>query len=827
MFSRHPNFTAPNATIEARVSAMLDRMTREEKINLLGGRKPDGWCTAAVERVGLPSLHMADGPVGVHWWCEQSTAYPALIALAASFDRELAYRVGTALGRDCRSRGVHILLAPGVNLYRSPRCGRNFEYMGEDPILAGRMSAQYIQGLQDQGVAATVKHFAGNFQEYSRHFVSTDADERTLREVYLRQFEIAVRDGGAACLMTAYNSINGQHCSENSWLLQTVLKGEWGFQGVAMSDWCSLYSVVGPIANGIDLEMPWADRLRAAEVQVALDQGRITMGQIDDKIRRVIRLAACFGWLDHAQQDTSIPADDPTSAAVAHDVARSGLVLLKNQGGLLPLARAATKKLVVIGHHADGSVRSICGGGSAFTKPFHFSTVLAGLRQIAGPDVTIEYHRGIEVERDLAMYKEALFTAPDGSRGLRLELFNNLTLDGAPDHVSQQSVVDNAWCSNPPAEGFTNTGYSARWTGSLTATESSEHTFSVRTIERARGVFLLDGVVVVDTEQTGQGSGIIRAMKNLEANRTYQVEIRYLGSGRDWNVMHAGWEPSRIASAGLAAAIAAAATADAVVVAVGFTADTESEGYDRSFALDPMQVRMIEAVVAANPRTICTLHAGGAVDTSGWLDRVPALVDLFYPGQEGGIAAAELIFGDIDARGRLPFAWERQASDRPGYDHYLDTDKDLRVALTEGVFSGQRGHDHSGIAPLFPFGFGLSYTRFAMSDLTAGAPDANGTVAVTVRVSNTGARSGTAVVQLYIGTPDATIPRPQRELKDFATVTLAAGASSEVRCLLDQRAFTCWHPDQKAWIVEPGRYRIAVGWNAADLPLATDLVLMG
>ncbi|HVZ32446.1 MAG TPA: glycoside hydrolase family 3 N-terminal domain-containing protein, partial [Polyangiaceae bacterium] len=332
MHSRYAHFTAPSADIERRIQAMIDQLPVEDKILLLGGKQGNGGAQAnsatfPLRRIGLPELRMADGPMGVHWWCDASTAYPALIAAAASFDADLWYRLGTALGRDCRARGVHILLAPGVNIYRAALCGRNFEYAGEDPFLSSRFAVGYIRGVQDQGVAATVKHYAVNYQEYGRHTVSSDVDERTLHEIYLPAFKAAVTEGGSAALMTAYNLVNGVHCSEHGPLINGVLKGSWKFDGIAMSDWLSTYSVADAANAGLDLEMPTADMFSLANLRQALASAAVSEATLDDKVRRILRVAVCFGWLDREQQDASIPYDDPASAQVALEVARKGTVL--------------------------------------------------------------------------------------------------------------------------------------------------------------------------------------------------------------------------------------------------------------------------------------------------------------------------------------------------------------------------------------------------------------------------------------------------------------------------------------------------------------------
>ena len=481
MHSRHAHFTPPSADIERRIQRLIDQLGVSEKIRLLGGKPGQSGpqansATYALDAIGLPELRMADGPMGVHWWCDASTAYPALIAAAASWDPELWYKLGSALGRDCRARGVHILLAPGVNIYRSALCGRNFEYAGEDPFLSSRFAVAYVRGVQDQGVSATVKHFAVNYQEYGRHTVSSDVDERTLHEVYLPAFKAAVTEGGCGALMTAYNLVNGVHCSEHPGLILETLKGEWKFDGVVMSDWLSTYSVA-PAANaGLDLEMPTADQFTPEHLLPVLARGEVSQATLDDKVRRVLRLAACFGWLDHEQKDASIPYRDPATAQVALELARAGIVLLKNQRKLLPLDRARVKTIAVLGPYAHPAVFG--GGGSSFTPPHRAISLLEGFRELA-PGVEILHAAGPDPNPQRGVFASSVFGSAHGA-GLWGEYFDNNELSGEPRASQLDERVDFAWGVRPPAEGITEKQFSIRWTGFLRPEHSGLHSFYSR-----------------------------------------------------------------------------------------------------------------------------------------------------------------------------------------------------------------------------------------------------------------------------------------------------------------------------------------------------------
>jgi beta-glucosidase len=797
------------------VQALLAQLSPQEKISLLGG-KPTGSATYGIARLGIPELRLADGPMGVHWWCDAATAYPAMIAAAASWDPELWYRLGQALGRDCRARGVHILLAPGVNLYRSALCGRNFEYAGEDPYLSSRFAVSYIEGVQDQGVSATVKHFACNFQEYERHKVSSDVDERTLHEVYLRAFHAAVSEAGVGALMTAYNRLNGVQCSEHAGLIQDTLKGRWGFQGLVMSDWISTYSAVAAANAGLDLEMPEPHWFDEAHLLPALERGEVSQATLDDKVRRLLRLAACFGWLDHAQQDTTIPFDDPVTAQVALELARAGTVLLKNEGALLPLQPARVRRLAVLGFGAHPAV--ISGGGSAMTTPFRSTSLLEGLRALA-PEIELEHVSGPEASPDRLVYAQSRFECSRGP-GLWAEYFDNNELAGAPACQRLDEHVDFFWGRNQPAPEIKVRQYSIRWTGALRPEHTGTHVFYSR-CRNGHYRIRVGGEVIIDTWQR-ERNGLHSAELMLEAGRPYEVSIEWRKTRMSGN-MKFGYQFADGCVPGLAECVAAARRADAAVLAVGFDAITESEGYDRDFRLHAGLERLLAAVAEAQPNTVVVLTAGGNLDMSGWVERVRAVLHAWYPGQAGGQALAEILLGHVNPAGRLPATFEKRLEDRSSFDSYHDRG-DLRVQLTDGVFTGYRHFDREGIEPRFPFGFGLSYTSFGYSALqlsstrlAAGEP-----LQVSLDVRNTGERAGAEVVQLYVGALEPTLPRPVKELAGFRKIWLEAGQSTRVTLQLERRALEYYDEQRGAFRFDPGRFVVSVGPHAGDLRLRAE-----
>jgi beta-glucosidase len=822
MHSNHPRFTPPSPEIERRVQQLLEQLEPEEKILLLGGKPGQSGpqansATFGIERIGLPELRMADGPMGVHWWCDASTAYPALIAAAASWDRELWYELGGALGRDCRARGVHILLAPGVNIYRSARCGRNFEYAGEDPYLSSRFGVAYVRGVQDQGVSATVKHFAVNYQEYGRHTVSSDLDARTLHEIYLPAFKAAITEGGSGALMTAYNPVNGVHCSEHSGLISDILKGEWAFDGVVMSDWLSTYSVA-PAANaGLDLEMPTADRFTLANLLPALASGQVTQATIDDKVRRVLRLAACFGWLDSEQKDSSIPYQDPVTADVALRVARSGIVLLKNRSSFLPLQQSRIGSIAVLGPYAHPAVFG--GGGSSYTPPHRATSLLEGLRALA-PDLQILHAPGPDPNPQRGVFSSSVFQSPEGA-GLWGEYFDNNDLSGVPLVSRLDERVDFGWGVRPPAPGITEKRFSVRWTGSFCPTQSGQHVFHSRSHDSQYRIWV-DGKLVIDS-WTIPRNGPQRGQLQLEAGRSYAVKVEYKKT-RFFSGMQVGWQFSDGGLAQTEACVALARRADLAIVTAGWDNVSEAEGFDRELCMNPELENMLVRVTEAQPNTLVVLTAGGNLDMSRWIDRAAAVLHAFYPGESGGQALAEIIFGLVNPSAKLPASFEHRESDRSSFGCYNDDDGDGRVVLEDGIFTGYRHLDRSGIAPLFAFGFGLSYTTFAYSELRLSAAHlpAGQALQLMLRVTNTGQRAGAEVVQVYVRDLVSNLPRPHKELKGFARVMLEPGESREVHIELGADAFKYYDPEQ-GWVLEPGEFEVLVGASAVDMRLSASV----
>ncbi len=810
--------------IDQRVEGLLRQMSLDEKLDYIGGDR--SLYIRPIDRLKIPEIKMSDGPSGCRHW-GPNTAYPAAVAMAATFDTAAIEKTGSALARDCRARGVHILLAPGVNIQRSPLGGRNFEYMGEDPFLAGKMAASYIRGVQREGVLATVKHFAGNNQEWDRTHVSSEIDERTLREIYFPAFERAVREGGVSAVMTAYNLLNGTYCSEDAWLIRDVLKRQWGFTGFVMSDWSAVHDAVGAVSGGLDLEMPSGKYMNRDNLSPKLADRTIDVAAIDDKVRRILHAIVAAGFLDTTQKRADIPLDDPTSAEVALDTSRRSLVLLKNQGGLLPLDRSKLKRVAVIGPNSEPAV--VGGAGSAFVFPNHAVSLVDGLKQ-ALSGVRVDSHPGVQQLSEFGVVGKACFAGP-----VRQEVFAGRELVGNPTSTRTVDRIDFGSESAPPAPGLTE-NYSVRWTGEVSAAVSGAYDFLTNTDDGVR-VFVDKKLAIDDWKEHATTTN--KATLDLKAGR-HSVVIEYF-QGVGGAVVQFGFGPAPRAGAfkGGAEVSALARGADLVVVSVGFGqgADTnsagstfaprwppawarnagltEAEDSDRPFELPPAQLETLRLATLANPRIVVVLNAGGGVDLQKFIDRVPALLVAWYPGQEGGRAIADVILGDVNPSGKLPMTFAKKYADNPSAPYY-SLNEDKKTPYTEGIFVGYRGFDAKKIDPAFPFGFGLSFTSFAYSDLVASA-NADGSASIKVNVSNTGTRAGDEVVEVYVAPPKESVPRPLKELKGFARVSLAPGEKKEVAVSLEPRSFAFWDDRAKDWAVEAGPYEILVGASSRDI----------
>jgi beta-glucosidase len=795
--------------VESRVNSILEKMTVEEKIEMLGG--VNDFYTRPIPRLGVPALKMSDGPMGVHDY-GLTTAYPAGIALAASWDVDLAHRFGAAMGEDARARGVHFILAPGMNIYRAPMNGRNFEYFGEDAFLASRMAVNEIKGMQEQRVIATAKHFAGNNSEFARMTLSSDIDERTLREIYLPAFEASVKEAKVGAVMDAYNLVNGVYMTANDHLNNEILKKEWGFDGIVVSDWGATHDGIAAANGGLDLEMPSPLFMNRETLLPALKDGRISIETIDDKVRRILRKAIEFGFFDRQQTDTGIPFYSQEGRQVALEEARGGMVLLKNAGNLLPLDETQLKTIAVIGPDAYPAV--ISGGGSAETKPFNAVSYLEGISNRLGTRVRVLYDVDVPV-LDPVFENSEFVTAPGGENGLKGEYFDNEDLKGSPVLVRTDRHVHFDWGEGSFAPGQPVDHFAIRWTGYFIPKKSGDYQFFTSADDGVR--LYIDDERAID-DWLPHSQTLDTCSKHLEGGKAYKIRLEYFDSVSTAIV---GFGVTRADSYVGNKTKELAAKADAVIVCVGFDDKTEGEGFDRRFQLPGGQDELVRQISAVNKNTIVVITAGGNVDMTQWIDKVPAVLDAWYPGQEGGTALAQILFGDYSPSGKLPVSFESRWEDNPVFHSYYPAKGESRVQYSEGVFVGYRHYDRSETKPLFPFGFGLSYTTFAYSNLSV-APASGSldqSVIVSFEVKNTGRREGAEVAELYVGDAHASIPRPVKELKGFAKANLKPGQSKRVSINLDRRAFSFYDVGKKDWNAEPGAFDILIGGSSDKIQL--------
>jgi beta-glucosidase len=825
-----------DADVAKRADGYLSKMSLEEKIDYIGGT---GFAIRAVPSIGLPELQMSDGPFGVRNNERfPSTTYAIGIGLAASWDPALAEKVGAGIAKDARARGVHFMLGPGVNIYRSPLNGRNFEYFGEDPFLTSTIAVGYIKGMQSQGVSATIKHFLGNNSEYLRHDSDSNIDERTLREIYLPSFEAAVKQAHVGAIMDSYNLINGLHATQNGYFNTEIARKEWGFAGVMMSDWLATYDAVGAANGGLDVEMPTGKMMNRKNLLPAVKDGRVTEATIDEKIRRILKTAIRFGWLDRPATDISVSTYNEENHQLTLQAAREGAVLLKNANNLLPLDKQKIKTVLVVG--PDAYPGEPVGGGSARVTPFWSVSALQGISNYLGTTATVYYEAGLPDVATAAGETEFVTEAKNGKRGLKLETFQNDSVSGAPESTTTVRHLNDAGTSwgnvalDPESlEALFNSepkATSKRWSGYFVAPEAALYEIVAQGSGEGAGyrVYLDDKLIFDDWKYAkAMQEGIVM---HLTAGAHKVVGEGYLHSPVGGRLRVGIIEQSKIVSD---AARKLAVKADVVIVAAGFNNDSESEGGDRTFALPFGQDELIREMAAANKSTLVAVTSGGNVEVSSWIDHVSGLLELWYPGEQAGNALAEILFGAVNPSGHLPATFEKRWEENPTYANYYPEAGTVRVTYKEGIFVGYRGYEHTGVKPQFPFGYGLSYTTFKFSNFSV-APAAASMLApsgrpalytVTFDVSNTGSRAGADVAQVYVGENNPKVPRPGKELKGFARVDLAPGETKHVSVSLDARAFAFYDVTAKHWQADSGTYAITVGDSSVDTPLSGSVSL--
>lgn len=838
-----------------RIQDLASALTLEEKATLTAGR--DLWSTAPVERLGIPAVGLTDGPNGARGMglpgvgVVASACTPCGAGLGASWDVELLERIGALIGREARAKGCHVLLAPTVNIHRSPLGGRTFEAFSEDPLLSGALAVAYVRGVQSEGVAATVKHLAGNESERERMTADSVIDERTLREIYLLPFEMAIRDGDARAVMTAYNRLNGTWCGENAPLL-AILRQEWGFDGVVMTDWFAGAHTVTALNAGLNLEMPGPGRAFGPAVATAVQQGELDESSVTASIVQLLEMFDRAGVFGAADPQAPPPVDQPEDRALLRRAAAAGSVLLTNDG-TLPLAASGLHSLAVLGPNAART--QIAGGGSAQVRPYYRASILDAIRRRAAtisPGAQVHYSRGCSLDSSPPVCEGQQLRSPDGAQGLLIECFAGTQLAGEPAGRITASDTQLAF-TEPPVAGLDMADWSLRASATFTPLEDGEHRWSLSQAGRAR--LYIDGVLALDGSVDppgpgphffGMGSADIEVSLPMTAGRSYPLTIE-LTSEASFMVMgfRVGCQPIDGPDL-MDRAEGCAAEAEVAIVVVGTNDEWETEGRDRdTLALPGEQDELVRRVAAVNPRTVVVVNTGSPVELP-WADDVAAILHVSFGGMEMGDAVADVLTGITDPGGRLATTFPRRLEDTPAFTSFAPENHIVRY--TEGVFVGYRWYDTRRLPVQFPFGHGLSYaaTQWGEPALSSTIIQPGTPLTIELTVSNASDRAATAVVQCYVVPLDAPVSRPLQELKAFGKVELSPGEQSVVRLTLDDRAFSYWHTGDdhaivgetvndlaalggtmaagigaasgkpRGWLLAPGEYDVVLARSSAD-----------
>jgi beta-glucosidase len=833
------------------INKLIDQMTIEEKALLTTGATM--WSTNPIDRFDIPAVTVTDGPAGARGPITPgigtqvaTLCIPCGSALGATFDVSLLEELGVALGHQTRSKGARVLLAPTVNLHRSPLFGRAFECYSEDPLLSGKLAASFIRGAQSRGVATTVKHFVGNDAEFERMTINSVIDQRTLREVYLLPFEIAVREGGSLGIMTSYNRMNGVYCAENRELLQDILRDEWGFEGFVVTDWFAGFTTEGAANAGLDLEMPAPPRGYGKFLAEAVREGRVDEEDLNRAVRTLLSTFERLGALDD-QPQPPMAIDLPEHRQLARRAAAGSMVLLRNEKvkdqPLLPLQTNGLKTVAVIGPNAERT--RIMGGGSAEVLPHHRTAIIDVLRERLGAKVSVRHEAGGNIDKTTPTVDPQMVRRPDGTPGFEVIVF-----DGNADNNTELTRVH-----RPDGRillvarndaGVPTSSYHFDATGIITVETSGQYIVSLVEVSPCR--LLLDGKLVVDGASTipprgqsffGMGSVELTAIVDLVAGQPHQLVLECDASNKQW--AHGAQVGLQFVEQDdpVRRAVELAAECDIALVVVGTTDDWESEGHDRdTLDLPGRQVELIRAVAAANQKTIVLVNTGAPVDMS-WANEVPSVMQIWFGGQEMGHAVVDVLLGEADPGGRLPTTIPERIEHTPAYGNFPGEHGQVRYG--EGVFIGYRWYEARHLPVRFPFGHGLSYTTFEI-----GQPDCDDTeissahkVTIRIPVTNTGTRIGTEVVQVYVAPRNSSVQRPNKELKSFAKVNLKPGESTVVTIELSPRDFAFWNPgdiyrsvlrpqvtgestnialDQRGdWQIDQGLYDIHIGTSSVNI----------
>ena len=804
---------------------LLKELTLDEKVTLLSGF--NNWYTNKIERLNIPSIKMSDGPNGVRGdgtSGKSSACFPCPILMGSTWNEDLFYEIGEALGEEANDKDVDVLLGPTINLHRHPLGGRHFENYSEDPFLVGKLATAYVKGVQSKKVSACLKHFIANDTEFERHTSSSNVDERTLREVYLLPFEMGVKEGNSKSVMSAYKKLNNIYCSSHKELLIDILKKEWNFDGYVVSDWGAALETVENAHGGLDLEMPGPGNTWGKKLLEAVTEGLVDEEVINDKVERILNIAEFSGRFDSPENKLEKSNIRKSHNKLLRKVASEGMVLLKNEK-ILPLKKSAIKKLAVIGPNAKNS--QIIGGGSASLKPHYQVHPFEALQERFSDDFSISYAEGAKTNKYLPKLNERLFS--NSEDGFLVEYFDK---EINKDKLISSEVLkgNKFWVFEGFAKDIINKeerpSVIVRFSCDYSPDVSGEHDFEIFGI--GLGKLKIDGKVLIDNwNETTQGEAFFsfatapkRNSIYLDKNETYKFEVEYFFEGR-FPAIHFGCMPPEKENL-LEEAIKTSREADAVILIVGTNSDWETEGNDRSeLALPADQDKLIESVIKENANTVVVINSGSPVSMP-WINDSNAILQSWFGGQEYGNALADLIFGEINPSGKLPTTFPVQIEDTPAFDYYPG--KNSQMNYEEKLLIGHRWYERKGKKPLFPFGFGLSFTKFSFSDLEVIKKD-DLNINCKFRIKNFGEMDGHEVAQCYVAFLKAEEDEPLKTLQSFKKVFIEKNKEIELEISLNKRNFSYWDVDKKDWMVKPGEYRIDIGSSSEKIELSEIIVL--
>lgn len=797
------NFRDKSLELSSRVELLLKELTLDEKISLMTGI--DAVNVAPIERLGIPSFRFKDGPNGVTNTI--STCFPTGVTMGSTWNTALIEELGAAIGREARDCSYNVILGPTVNIHRTPLGGRNFESFGEDPFLSGKIGAAYTRGVQSEKVAVSVKHFATNNQEQNRHTINTVVDERTLREIYLPHFKRIVDEADPWTIMAAYNSLNGDFCCHNSYLLNEILKNEWGFKGFVVSDWAAVHGAEAA-AKGTDLEMPGP--VHYVKLKDELAKGTVTEQRLDENLRRILRVMFLTGLIDGVEK----PVDGLNSKRnidIARRVSEEGLVLVKNDNNVLPFDFNKFKTVAVIGPNAKSERAG--GLGSSKVDSEYIKTVWDALNERYGDKIEFLYDAGCDFI-DMPSVDAKYFFTKDGNQGVDVRYFNNMTMKGEPVLSRVERNIDFDWAMDSPDASVVSDDFSAIYETVLVPPTTGTYKLGMTNNDGAK--LFIDEKLVIDNWNDLRMTEPKVVDFDFEAGRKYDIRVEFFEWGVTAGVRFA-WEIPGADMIGdkFDRSIELAKRADAVIIVGGYSDYGEGEGADRkTIQLPGFQNKFIEEVGSVNKNSVVVLINGSNV-AMPWIDSVNSVIEAWYPGKEGGYAIVNALSGDVNPSGKLPESFIKNLEDNPTYKYYPGDGID--TPYTEGIYVGYRHYDKAKTDLLFPFGHGLSYTTFKYGDLNV--KEVNGVLNVSFTLTNTGSCEGKEVAQVYVSDYAAKIDRPVQELRGFDKVNLKSGETKRVTIKIPVNELSYFNPKTNEWTLDKGEFKVMVGSSSRDLRL--------